>query len=59
MRSQCYRDRDIYTGVHFVHPLVLGWGHAGSEKVRNLEPSKRAWAERVMNQDTEDDDHAA
>ena len=30
-----------------------------SEKVRNLEPSKRAWAERVMNQDSEDDDHAA
>jgi transcriptional regulator with XRE-family HTH domain len=29
------------------------------DKVRDLEPSKRAWAERVMRSPQEDDDHAA
>ena len=30
-----------------------------SEKVKNLEPRKREWAERVMKSTPEDDDHAA
>lgn len=29
------------------------------EKMRSLEPDKRAWAERVLKQTTEDDDNAA
>jgi transcriptional regulator with XRE-family HTH domain len=29
------------------------------DKVRELEPNKRAWAERVMRSPQEDDDHAA
>ncbi len=33
-------------------------GQAISNKVRELEPNKRAWAERVMRSATEDDDHA-
>jgi transcriptional regulator with XRE-family HTH domain len=33
-------------------------GQPISDKVRELEPSKRAWAERVMRSAPEDDDHA-
>lgn len=33
-------------------------GQSISDKVRELEPSKRAWAERVMRSAPEDDDHA-
>ncbi len=40
-------------------PRLAPEPEAVPEKVRSLEPSKRAWAERVMNPSTEDDDHAA
>jgi transcriptional regulator with XRE-family HTH domain len=37
----------------------LGPGPPISDKVKKLEPSKRAWAERVMRSAPEDDDHEA
>lgn len=40
-------------------PRLAPQPEAVPEKVRSLEPDKRAWAERVMNPNPEDDDHAA
>lgn len=40
-------------------PRLVPEPEAVPDKVRNLEPSRRAWAERVINPSAEDDDHEA